>query len=258
MNPDVDRPLARRVALVTGVSRRRGIGMAVARRLATDGATVVATGWTPHDEQQPWGTAEPTTGDSTPGDALEIHQHDLATPEAPAALVDEVVERHGAIDLVVAAHAHSSSLPLAAVTADELDRSWAVNVRSIVLLARRFAQRHDPGRPGGRMIWFTSGQHLGPMPDTIPYALTKAALHEITPTLAAALAPSGIEAVCINPGPVDTGWATTAEHAAVATGFPDGRWTEPDEIGGLVAFLASDEGAVLAGRAIDAERGFRR
>ncbi|MEZ5142949.1 MAG: SDR family oxidoreductase [Acidimicrobiales bacterium] len=249
---DTDRPLADRVALVTGVSRARGIGLAVTRRLHALGATVVATGWSAHDEAAPWGSDPP----SDP--PVPLHQHDLGRPDAPRALVDEVVDHHGGLDIVVACHARSSAQSLAAVTADELDRSWAVNVRSVVVLARRFTERHDPTRPGGRMVWFTSGQHLGPMPDALPYALTKAALHEITPTLAAALAPAGIAAVCVNPGPVDTGWATAAEHGAVATGFPSSRWTEPDEIAALVAFLVSDEGAVLAGRAIDAEHGFQR
>jgi 3-oxoacyl-[acyl-carrier protein] reductase len=76
-----------------------------------------------------------------------------------------------------------------------------------VLLAQRFADRHDASRPGGRMIWFTSGQHLGAMTDTVPYTISKGALHQMTATLAVPLARAGIVANCINPGPTDTGWA---------------------------------------------------
>ncbi len=245
-------PLAGRVALVTGVSRAAGIGAAVVRALLADGATVVATGWPPHDEAMPWAGGP---GADLP---VAIERHDLADAQVPAALVDEVVARHGAIDVVVAVHARSADHDLATTTADELDAAWAVNVRSIVLLAQRLAAVHDPTRPGGRLVWFTSGQHRGPMPDEVAYAVTKAALHGMTATLAAALAPAGIAAMCLNPGPVDTGWAPPTLHAEVASAFPSGRWTAPEDTAAVVAFLVSDAGGALAGQVVDAEFGFRR
>lgn len=245
-------PLAGRVALVTGVSRRIGIGAAVAQRLHVLGATVVASGWPPHDEEQPWGTSPLDAG------PLAVQRDDLADPAVPAALVDDVVERHGAIDIVVAVHARSSSQDLATVTAAELDASWAVNVRSVVLLARRFAERHDPARPGGRMIWFTSGQALGPMGDNLPYAVTKAALHQMTASLADQLIDRGIVANAINPGPVDTGYADAETHRAVATMFPTGRWGTPDDLANLVAWLVGDDAAWIVGQVVDSEGGFRR
>jgi 3-oxoacyl-[acyl-carrier protein] reductase len=144
------------------------------------------------------------------------------------------------------------------MTADELDRCWAVNVRSILLLAQALLVRRDPGRPGGRLLWFTSGQHHGPMPGEVPYAVTKGALHQMTATVAAALADAGIVANCINPGPVDTGWATGAVHGQIAARFPSGRWGTPDDVANLVAFLASDAGGWIQGQVIDSEGGFRR
>lgn len=245
-------PLAGRIALVTGVSCPAGIGAAVARLLAARGATVVATGWPPHDTEMPWGA------DDGPGLGSPVERRDLEDPDEPARLVDEVVDRHGGLDVVVAAHARSSTFGLAEVTAAELDRCWAANVRSIVQLAQRFAARHDPSRPGGRMVWFTSGQHLQPMPGEIPYAVTKGALHQMTATLADALIDAGIVANCINPGPVDTGWAAGAIHEQIAAMFPDGRWTTPGDVAELVAFLVSDEGGLVQGQVVDAERGFRR
>ncbi len=81
--------------------------------------------------------------------------------------------------------------PLDEVTADELDRCWAANVRSVVLLAQRFAQRHvsiqSSEPPVGRMLWFTSGQHLGPMDGEIAYAVSKGALHQMTQSIDHAL-----------------------------------------------------------------------
>ena len=108
------------------------------------------------------------------------------------------------------------------------------------------------------MIWFTSGQHLQPMPSEMPYAISKGALEAMTPTLAAALSAAGIAANCINPGPVDTGYADAATHAAVAKMFPGGRWGTPDDVANLVEFLVSDKGAWIQGQVLNSEGGFRR
>jgi 3-oxoacyl-[acyl-carrier protein] reductase len=250
------RRLDGRVALVTGVSRPIGIAATVARRLDALGATVVATGWPPHDAEMPWGE-QPLA--PLP---FEVARHDLEDPAVPAALVDEVVELHGRLDIVAAVHARSSHDSLDEVVADELDRSWAANVRSVVLLAQRFGQRHvsvpSSEPPVGRMLWFTSGQHLAPMDGEIAYAVTKGALHQMTRSIDHALSRSRIIANCINPGPVDTGYADGDVHAAVASRFPDGRWGTPSDIADVVGFLVSDEGAWIRGQVLDVEGGFRR
>lgn len=260
MNHDVSapdqRPLDGRVALVTGVSRSIGIGATVAARLHALGATVIATGWPPHDAEMPWG--ESPLHDLP----FPVGRHDLEDPAAPAALIDDVVDREGRIDIVVAVHARSSSHPLSKVTADELDRCWAANVRSIVLLTQRFAERHEPAPAGdpptGRMLWFTSGQHLGPMDGEIAYAVSKGALHQMTRSIDRALSASRIVANCINPGPVDTGYADGEVHERVAARFPDRRWGTPDDIAGVVAFLVGDGGAWIRGQVLDVEGGFDR
>ncbi len=245
-------PLAGRVALVTGVSRQAGIAVAVADRLHAMGATVFATGWRPHDDEMPWGAGEPMLA------PYEIHQHDLGSHDGPAALIDEVIATHGALDIVMAVHARSSSTDLLHTDAAELDACWAANVRSVVLLAQQFARVHDPARSGGRMLWFTSGQALQPMSGEIAYAITKAALHQMTASIANTLIDHGIVANCINPGPVDTGWAPNDVHAAVKTMFPTGRWGTPTDVANLVAFLVGDEGAWMVGQVLNSEGGFRR
>jgi 3-oxoacyl-[acyl-carrier protein] reductase len=241
--------LTGRVALVTGVSRRIGIAFTVAERLRALGADVYATGWSEHDAEMPWGA-----DDGGP----DVDQRDLEDRDAPAALIDAVIERQGALDIVVAVHARSSHYSLAELTAEELDRCWAANVRSILLLAQRFAERHDPSRAGGRMLWFTSGQHHGPMTSELSYTVTKGALHQLTESLAAALVDAGIVANCINPGPVDTGYATGEHHATIAARFPSGRWGTPNDVANLVAFLVSDEGEWIQGQVLNSEGGFRR
>lgn len=90
------------------------------------------------------------------------------------------------------------------LTADELDRCHAVNTRGSLLLAQAFTAQHD-GRPGGRILFFTSGQYHGAMPGELPYIASKGALHQLTGSVAAHLMPRGITVNCVNPGPNDTG-----------------------------------------------------
>ncbi len=261
-NERVELPLTGRVALVTGVSRRRGIGAALARRLLADGASVLASGWEAHDAEMRWG-ADPGGAAALldelggVGPSLEYRVADLERPEAPAELVDATIDRFGAIDIVVANHARSSTQAFADVTVEELDRCWAINARSCVLLTRRLAERREPG-PGGRVVYFTSGQHIAPMADEIAYAISKGALHQMTATLSDAVIDRGITVNCINPGPIDTGYATGASHERIARMFPAGRWGTPEDVARLVAWLVSDEASWITGQVHDHEGGFRR
>jgi 3-oxoacyl-[acyl-carrier protein] reductase len=147
---------------------------------------------------------------------------------------------------------------LAEVSAEELDRAWAVNARAAVLLAQAFAAAHEEERPDGRIVFLTSGQHLGPMPGELPYVLSKGAIHQAVATLADELAERGITVNAVNPGPVDTGWAAAEVREELAARFPTGRWGRPDDIAPVVAWLLSAESAWVTGQVIDAEGGFRR
>ena len=156
----------------------------------------------------------------------------------------------------MAAHARSDRQPLEALTADELDRAFAVNTRSTLLLVQAFAARHDDALPGGRVVVFTSGQYHGAMPEELPYIASKAALHELTPSLAVHLMPRGITVNCIDPGPNDTGWADEATTAAVLPRMPGGRWSRPQDAASLVAWLVSDEADWVTGQTIASDGGW--
>ncbi|MEV4355724.1 SDR family oxidoreductase [Nonomuraea sp. NPDC049625] len=252
-----------RVAVVTGVSRRIGIGYAIARELLATGAKVLVQSWTPHDAEQPWGS-DPAGMDGVldslggVGDRLHHVEADFADPAAPAWVMEQAVGRFGHVDVLVANHARSNRQSLAELTAAELDLSWAVNARASALLTQAFAAQHDDRRSGGRVILFTSGQHLAPMAGELPYAISKGAIHQMTASLADALADRGITVNTVNPGPVDTGWADPELARHVGRSLPAGRWGRPDEVARVVRWLASDEAAWITGQVINSEGGFRR
>jgi 3-oxoacyl-[acyl-carrier protein] reductase len=252
----VDKPLAGRTALVTGASRRAGIGAAIARRLAQAGADLVLHAWSPHDADQPWGADDPedlARELRAHGGRVELVEADFAAPEAPAALVRSA----GHLDILVANHARSTPwMPLERITAAEIDTAYAVNTRATLLLVQAFAAQHDDSRPGGRVVLFTSDQGSGPMPDELPYAASKGALAQVTASLAAPLARRGITVNTVNPGPTDTGWATPQQREEAQRKMPFGRWGEPDDAARLVAWLVSDDGRWVTGQVINSDGGF--
>ncbi len=251
------RALPDRVVLLTGLSRRIGIAYGLANRLLADGATVFASGWVAHDAEMPWGADGQSVTESlgAPFDRFHYEQADLEDPAQPRRLVTACIERFGRIDAIVACHGRSSNQSLADVTPQELDRCWAANARSSVLFAQALLELRPPG-PGGRLVLFTSGQHVGPMSNEIAYAVSKGAIHQMTASLADALADRGVLVNTINPGPVDTGYATGEIHSWVAAKFPAGRWGDPADVAKLVSWLVSDEGDWMTGQVLNLDGGF--
>jgi 3-oxoacyl-[acyl-carrier protein] reductase len=252
------RPLEGRVAVVTGVGRRAGIGYAIARRLLESGAAVLTHAWTPYDVAS-WG-AEPGEVDAVSAELkqlgrVEQQQADFAEPDAPAAVFAAAREAFGHVDILVVNHTRSGGGALADLTAEHLDGFLHENVRAALLLVKEFAAQHD-GRAGGRVVLMTSGQHLGPMTKEVGYAVSKGALHQATLTLSAELMDRRITVNTINPGPTDTGWGIGDVDPRPR--MPHGRWGEPDDAARLIRWLCTDEAQWITGQVIDSEGGFRR
>ena len=251
-----------RVALVTGVGRRRGIGSAVCRALASRGADVVLSHWKAYDREMPWASDEDEPeallaelrAASVRAEGVEM---DLSLPASARLLLDAAEERLGRPSILVNTAAYSTRDGFEDLDAETLDIHYAVNVRAMALLSVGFAKRY-PGGPGGRIINFSSGQSLGPMPGELAYIATKGAIEAFTLTLAAEVAHKGITVNAINPGATDTGWMTGEMKREILQKAPSGRIGQPEDAARLVAFLASDEAAWITGQVIHSEGGFFR
>lgn len=250
-----------RVALVTGVGRRNGIGFAVARRLAQLGAELFLHSWAPFDVERGYvganGQAEVAVELRSLGTRVDGHELDLFDPAAPRTLIEAAVGAFGHVDVLVLNHAYSGQGHLEDLTVEEIDKHLAVNVRASLLLLKEWAARHDDTRTGGRVILMISGQHLAPMPGELAYVASKGALHQLTRSLAAHLAPRHITVNAVNPGPTDTGWAEIETYQAILAQAPMGRWSEPDDAARLIAWLCSDDARWVTGQVINSTGGFQ-
>lgn len=255
----MEKLISKKVAVVTGVSRRIGIGAAAARALAEAGMTIFTTYYRPYDAGMAWGSQENEAEDilaelremGVPAAGVEA---DLADPAVPAWLIEQARQTFGHIDVLVNNATHDEESALEQMDADCLDRHYAVNVRGTLLLCREFARVHD-GRPGGRIINMTSGNSFAPMPGNLPYAATKGAIESATLALSAALAPKKITVNAVDPGATDTGWMSDELRQELAEKTPLGRIGTPLDAARLIRFLASDEGEWITGQIIRSRGG---
>jgi 3-oxoacyl-[acyl-carrier protein] reductase len=246
-----------KVALITGVGRRRGIGAAIALGLAEDGWDVALSYWHAYDDRLGLGRS---------GDDLELIVKeiealgrravtlpaDLERPEVASALVDEAAARLAPITGLVMSHCESVDSGLLDTTVESFDRHYAVNVRASWLLLAGFARQLPPG--GGRVVALTSDAVV----HNLPYGATKGALDRVVLAATHELADRGVVANVVNPGPIDTGWMDDATRAEVLRLQPTGRLGTPQDTADLVRFLMSERGGWINGQLLHSNGGFPR
>ena len=247
------------IAIVTGASRKIGIGAAIARALAEIGADLFITYYRPYDATMPWGSAvqeaEALIDElRTMGVRAAGMELDLAQPDAASQLFDSVEKLLGPADILVNNATNSERDGVEALTADLLDRHYAVNVRGMMLLCAEFVRRFHKAE-GGRIINMSSGQGVGPMPGELAYVATKGAVEAFTLSLSAEVMGRGITVNAVDPGATDTGWMTPELQAQLFAQSPSGRIGLPEDAARLIRFLASAEAKWITGQTIHSRGG---
>jgi 3-oxoacyl-[acyl-carrier protein] reductase len=245
------KPLEGKTAVVTGGSR--GIGAAIAQRLAADGAAVVIS------YVRDAGAAERVTEAIAKDGGRSIAvQADVADPAQVTALFNRVKTEFGKVDILVANAGVAEFAPLEQITPEHVTRQFDVNVRGLLLTIKEVAALMSQG---GRIVAVSSIVGKTPMAGTSVYSASKAAVDAAINALAQELGPRGITINTVAPGPVETdmyynaGFDKNAEYLASRT--PLGRIGKPDDIAGAVALLASEDSAWITGQVLTAAGGFR-
>lgn len=240
-----NRELAGKVAIVFGGSR--GIGAAAARRLARDGADVAVT-----YVSSPGRAAETVAAIEAAGQSGLAIEADSADPEAIKAAVARTIERFGKLDIAVVNAGILMLGDVGDVSVEDLDRMLSVNVRGVFLAIQACAAHLADG---GRIITIGSNTavrsgHRG----SSVYSMTKAAVAVMVKGIAVDLAARRITVNNIQPGPTVTDM--TVDHVeAIKPLIPLKRVADPDEIAGLVAYIARDESGYMTGSSLTIDGG---
>lgn len=236
-----------KVAVVSGSGR--GIGRAIAVRLARDGFKVVVN-YKRHDEE---GEETMRLIKGVGGEAIVV-KADVATADGAKAVIDEAVKQWGSVDVLVNNAGLGIMRPFVDIDEGLWDKIINTNVKSAYLLSR-FAVPHMVRNRWGRIINMSSIEGIMGAAYNVPYATAKAALIGFTKALAAELAPYGITVNAIAPGLVRTKMGMSLlqvlnvkEEEWVRSSTLTGRIIEPEEVAELVAFLVSDVARNITGQ----------
>ena len=240
--------LAKKVALVTGGSR--GIGAAIAKRLAADGANVAIT----YAKDATMASAVVKAIEAHGGKAMAI-QADAADVDAVKNAVEKAVAAFGRLDVLVNNAGTAIPKPFEETTLEELNRVIDINVRG-VFVTTQAALRHM--NDNGRIIMIGScvGERVL-TPGLVPYSATKGAVKMFTQGLSREVGSRGITVNNVQPGPIDTDLNPAAGEWAVpqkaATAL--NRYGKVEEVAALVAFVASPEASYITGANLTVDGG---
>ncbi|MEE8458562.1 MAG: 3-oxoacyl-[acyl-carrier-protein] reductase [Phycisphaerales bacterium] len=238
-----------RVAIVTGASR--GIGRAIAERLAADGRLVVLVSRSPDTLD------EVRLGIEKAGGSAEVRACDIGDREALAALIETVASTHGRLDILVNNAGITRDGLILRMSDADFDDVINVNLRSAFVACRAAARPMMRGR-FGRIVNLVSVTGLVGNAGQVNYAAAKAGLVGLTKTIAKELGSKGITANLVAPGFIDTGMLDALPQQLkddVARTVPVRRFGRPVEIAHVVSFVTSDLASYLTGQVVVVDGG---
>ncbi|MFT7286814.1 MAG: 3-oxoacyl-[acyl-carrier protein] reductase [Halieaceae bacterium] len=237
-----------KVALVTGGSG--GIGSETARRLAQRGAKVAVHYFHSKDDADRVVSEIKAAG----GEALAIQGN--ASVEADCTrIIDETLSAFGALDILVNNAGISTFLEFGKISADDIDREFGTNVRSVVLMTQAAAPHL---KSGAKIVNVSSNIAYAPIPGLTVYCAAKAAVATLTKGLARELGKQGITVNSVAPGVTETpmtAWIDQPTRDGMADETPLGRIAQPDDIADIIIYLASPESRWVNGQTILADGG---
>ena len=242
-----------KVAVVTGASK--GIGASIAKHLAAEGAAVVVN-YASSKEGAEKVVAEIVEAG---GRAIAVGGN-LAKESEIDALLDRAITAFGRLDVLVNNAGIYEFSPLEGITAEHYRKQFDVNVLGPLLASKKAVSLFGP--EGGSIINISSMAAIAPPPTASVYSATKGALDAITKSLSKELGPKKIRVNSINPGMVETegvhaaGFLGTDFHNQMLAQTPLGRIGQPDDIGAIAAFLASDDARWVTGSTLHAAGGW--
>jgi 3-oxoacyl-[acyl-carrier protein] reductase len=245
--------LTGKVAVVTGASK--GIGAAIAKALAAEGASVVVN----YASSKSGADAVVGIIEQAGGKAVSV-QGDVSRPAEAKAIIDTAIEAFGRLDVLVNNSGVYEFSPLADITAAQFHKMFDINVLGLLLTTQAAAKHLGEG---ASVINIGSGVTSLLPPDSAVYTATKGAVDAITGVLAAELGARKIRVNSINPGIVETegahtqGFVGSPFETALVSQTPLGRVGQPDDIADIAVFLASDEARWLTGEKLVAGGGLR-
>lgn len=241
--------LSSKVAFIQGGSR--GIGAAIAKRLARDGASVALT----YNQSSKDADAVVQTIEAAGGRALAIRA-DSADEQAIRSAITQTVETFGRLDILVNNAGILAIAPIEQLSIEDIDRTLAINVRSVVIASQEAARHLGDG---GRIINIgsTNAERM-PFGGGAVYAMSKSALVGLTKGLARDLGARGVTVNNVQPGPVDT--EMNPEHGEFAESLKQlmalPRYGRAEEIASFVSYLAGPEAAYITGASLSIDGGF--